>query len=593
MLPKLLRILKKHALPIAVLLLMIILISLYHEIMTPFVIALIVVYLIEPMVTGMNKLHIGKFHLPRGLAVLIAYLVFLMAMVGVGFAFIPSLTAEISQAAEELPRYFSQVRTESIPQVSQRIDEILFRLSMRNKEDVEDAVTQASKDANAAFQKAITDVDQRILPNVDTSGTKPLLVDSDRSSRKKGKKDNTPTVVPNTTNQTVLFTLHPTASGDFEVLAGDREILIEAGENGSFIVKPRPEDANKTTSSFNLEKEINKAAIEFFESSTKYAGSALSVLQDVISAIVNTFVQFILVFMLAAFISIDAPKIMNSIRDMFRTRDGRSDAYDEFKNRLTRGLSGVVRGQIIICCINGTLTGIGLAIFGVNFALLLGIIAGVLSIVPIFGTIISTVPAVLLGLVQGPGTGVLVLLWILLVHFLDTNFFTPKIVGSSSNLHPVIIIFALLAGQLSAGVLGLILAVPIASMLQTSLGFALEKARKNRDPSDITLPGTASAQDIKQSGILAAIDPSLRQSAVFNAVDVKKSGTQNAIDLKKLSGTQTAVDVKKPSGTEKSVDRDATKHDASRDITRPSARTQFAAQRPNFDDLPNTPQNTP
>ena len=189
--------------------------------------------------------------------------------------------------------------------------------------------------------------------------------------------------------------------------------------------------------------------------------------------------------MLAAFISIDSPRLMAKIRALFENKEGEAAQFDDFKTRLARGLSGVVRGQLIICCINGTLTGLGLWIFGVDFSLLLGFIAGTLSIVPIFGTIISTIPAVLLGLVQGPIVALLVLAWILVVHFIDTNFFTPKIVGSSANLHPVIIIFALLAGQFAAGVLGLILAVPTASVIQTTITFILESTQKTRSETQV------------------------------------------------------------------------------------------------------------
>jgi len=195
--------------------------------------------------------------------------------------------------------------------------------------------------------------------------------------------------------------------------------------------------------------------------------------------------------MLAAFISIDLPKLMARIRTLFEASDGSTTTFDELLHRLGKGLAGVIRGQLTICCINGTLTGIGLWILGVDFALLLGIIAGVLSIIPIFGTIISTIPAVLLGLVQGFSTGLLVLIWILIIHAIDTNFFTPKIVGSTASLHPVVIVFALLAGQSAFGVLGLVFAVPVASIAQTLLIFAIEKVRQSQH-THISLPTTLS-----------------------------------------------------------------------------------------------------
>lgn len=486
---------KKNIVLLLVILLMIILIGLFHEIMTPFVIAVIVVYLIDPMVTNMNRIKIRKRHLPRGLAVICAYIVFLLALTGIGFAFIPSLTSEITRASEELPEYFHTVKDQDLPRWSQRVDELLSRFSLKNANDIHKSIEQTSIEANKAFDKALEDISDITPPEVDTSGQKPLLIAGDRKTRapklaeQTSSKSETDRIQP-------LLTLHPKGNGDFEIIPGNQALLFEPTANGAYTLKPAPviDKSQVTAQGFNLEREVNKTVLAFIESSTQYAGSALSLLQNTIQFIINTFVQFILVFMLAAFISVDSPNIMKHIRNIFADANGEAKGYDEFKSRLAKGLSGVVRGQLIICCIDGTLTGIGLAIFGVDFALLLGIIAGLLSIVPIFGTIISTVPAVLLGLVQGPMTALIVLIWILVVHAIDTNFLTPKIVGSSSNLHPVIIIFALLAGQQFAGVLGLILAVPVASMLQTVIMFIIERAKK--DELDENNPQTSSETPI-------------------------------------------------------------------------------------------------
>ena len=472
-------IIKKHTLLFLILVMVLILVALYHEILTPFVIALIVVFLIDPMVTRMSKVKVRNRHIPRGLAVITAYLVFFLVITGIGFAFVPSLTEEISQATEELPKFFTQIKNEDIPRWNKNIDSFLFKFSLKEKGGVEKTVDESSQEVGKVLSDALREVDEMTVPSVDTTGAKPLLIEGERNSQKENSKSISKK--DNTQEPPVLFTLYPKKNGAFEVRAGERDILIQADSNGSYTIKPKPiEDFSQSGSTIDFEKEIDKALSGIIESGTKYAGDALSLLQYVIEFLINTFVQFILVFMVAAFISIDSPKIMTSIRKLFADEEGNAPLYDEYKKKLMSGLSGVVRGQLIICCINGTLTGIGLAIFGVNFALLLGIIAGLFSIVPIFGTIISTIPAVLLGLVQGPWTALLVLLWILLVHALDTNFFTPRIVGSSANLHPVVIIFALLAGQVSAGVLGLILAVPVASMIQTSITFGVDQARKHK-----------------------------------------------------------------------------------------------------------------
>ena len=532
---KLHKFIKKNIVLIIVILTMLLLIGLFHEIMTPFVIAIIVVYLIDPMVTRMNKLKIRKRHIPRGLAVICAYLVFLLALTGIGFAFIPSLTAEISRASEQLPQYLVKVKDEDLPRWSQRVDELIFRFSLKNTADIQKSVGQSSADLNKAFDKALDDINEITLPDVDTSGQKPLLIAGDRKARTPKHAENAETHNAATPTP-VILTLHPKGNGDFELIPGDQELIFEPTSNGAYTLKPAPvvTKTQASANSFNLEREVGKAVIGFVESSTQYAGSALSLLQNAIQLIVNTFVQFILVFMLAAFISIDSPNIMKHIRNIFANDDGEAKGYDEFKARLTKGLSGVVRGQLIICCIDGTLTGIGLAIFGVDFALLLGIIAGILSIVPIFGTIISTIPAVLLGLVQGPMTALIVLAWILVVHAIDTNFFTPKIVGSSSNLHPVVIIFALLAGQQFAGVLGLILAVPTASMLQTLITFVIERAKRDELEENKALRAAETSVEAAETLVEAAetlveaAEEEVSETTKADEVDAPSQSAQNS-----------------------------------------------------------------
>ncbi len=468
---------RRNAVLIATTLILLILIAIFHEIMQPFVIALIVVYLIDPLVTRMNRIHIKKWRIPRGFAVIVAYLLFLASVVGIGFAFIPSLTTEISTASEALPKYFMRVKDEDIPRWSEQIDDLIFTFSRKSPKDIETAVEASKQSLDSAFDAA-----QKHVSNLPESGADGTVAQNDQAQRKQVN----PQAAAAAHDEGVLFRVRKTSSNTYEFLPGDREIRLESDQKGSFVLKNTVADAPKTQqTTFNLEREITKAASDFLESSTQYAGSALSFIQNAIVFVINTFVQLILVFMLAAFISIDSPRLMAKIRALFENKEGEAAQFDDFKTRLARGLSGVVRGQLIICCINGTLTGLGLWIFGVDFSLLLGFIAGTLSIVPIFGTIISTIPAVLLGLVQGPIVALLVLAWILVVHFIDTNFFTPKIVGSSANLHPVIIIFALLAGQFAAGVLGLILAVPTASVIQTTITFILESTQKTRSETQV------------------------------------------------------------------------------------------------------------
>jgi putative heme transporter len=145
--------------------------------------------------------------------------------------------------------------------------------------------------------------------------------------------------------------------------------------------------------------------------------------------------------------------------------------------RIDRSLSGVVRGQVTICVVNGTLTLIGLIIFGVKFAFLLATLATLFSLIPIFGTIISSVPIVLMGLSQSWKTGLAMLFWIIGIHALEAYFLNPKIMGTAAKIHPVVVAFSLIAGERMFGLIGALFAVPIAAIVVACFDFLRLKAQ--------------------------------------------------------------------------------------------------------------------
>src|SRR5690606_8670536 len=142
-------------------------------------------------------------------------------------------------------------------------------------------------------------------------------------------------------------------------------------------------------------------------------------------------------------------------------------AFDFLLRRVDRGLSGVVRGQLLICLVNGVLSAIGFALFGLKYWPVLALLAGVMSIIPIFGSILSTIPAVAVGLTQDVWTALWVLLWIVGIHQVEANLLNPKIIGVAAKLHPVLVVFALLVGEHFYGLWGALLAVPVLSVCQS------------------------------------------------------------------------------------------------------------------------------
>jgi predicted PurR-regulated permease PerM len=126
--------------------------------------------------------------------------------------------------------------------------------------------------------------------------------------------------------------------------------------------------------------------------------------------------------------------------------------------------------------VNGTLTLVGLLALRVPFAFALAALATLLYIVPIFGTVLSSIPIVLLALTSGGlSKGLLALGWILVIHALEAYVLNPKIMGSASRIHPVLIVLALLIGERSGGIVGALLAVPIASVIMAVFRFLQRK----------------------------------------------------------------------------------------------------------------------
>jgi len=124
------------------------------------------------------------------------------------------------------------------------------------------------------------------------------------------------------------------------------------------------------------------------------------------------------------------------------------------------------RGQLILCLAIGVIDFIILTIFGIPYALVLGILAGILEVVPTIGPILSAVPPILLALAISPWTALLIALSYLGVQQLESQILVPKIMGKVVGVSPVIIILALLIGAKLLGIAGAILAVPIVATLQ-------------------------------------------------------------------------------------------------------------------------------
>ncbi|MBI2739951.1 MAG: AI-2E family transporter [Rhodospirillales bacterium] len=131
-------------------------------------------------------------------------------------------------------------------------------------------------------------------------------------------------------------------------------------------------------------------------------------------------------------------------------------------------IAGYVRGQALVCISLGSIYAIGLSLVGLKFGLIIGLIAGAISFIPFVGTFVGAVMALGMALVQFPPDwiGVVKVGVVFLVgQMLEGNVLSPKLVGDRVGLHPVWIMFALLAGGALFGFVGVLIAVPVAAVV--------------------------------------------------------------------------------------------------------------------------------
>ncbi len=145
-------------------------------------------------------------------------------------------------------------------------------------------------------------------------------------------------------------------------------------------------------------------------------------------------------------------------------------------------LSGFVRGQAMVCLVLGFIYSTGLALNGLKYGATVGIVAGVLTIIPYVGTVFGWAMSVILACVQFSGDWVRigsVIAVFLVGHFFEAYILTPKLVGNRVGLHPIWVLFALIAGLKLMGFLGVLIAVPTAAVVGVLLRFAMRQYRES------------------------------------------------------------------------------------------------------------------
>ncbi|WP_428988653.1 AI-2E family transporter [Methylocapsa aurea] len=231
-----------------------------------------------------------------------------------------------------------------------------------------------------------------------------------------------------------------------------------------------------TDASLDTQKYVNDLTGE----AARMGGAFLKSLVSGGAALVNMASLVVITPVVAFYILLDWDDMVATLDQLVPPRhrdDVRAIARD-----IDRALAGFLRGQALVCLFLGLWYSIGLSLIGLNFGFLIGVSAGVLSFVPYVGSITAFVLSIIVALVQGWPDWRLPAMAVAIVStglFLDGNVLSPRLVGGSIGVHPVWLMFALLAAGSLFGFTGLLLAAPVAAALGVILRFMVRRYRRS------------------------------------------------------------------------------------------------------------------
>jgi predicted PurR-regulated permease PerM len=255
-----------------------------------------------------------------------------------------------------------------------------------------------------------------------------------------------------------IFFLIPNVINQLNTLYKEIPNFIENYQNLILSIKPQ------------LSKFINPADVEILlkENLSELQKSVLGFSQTIIiylSNIVSSITFGIVIVPLILFYL---------MRDMFKFKENlyifvskkNKKEFKEVLEEVDHIVSGFIRGRIIVCFIVGTLIGLGLYFLNLKFALIIGIVSGVFNFVPYLGPIVGVVLALIFALGSPWWTLLMIVVLFVLVNQLEAIYLNPNILGKGLGLHPLTVILSMLiCGQL-LGILGVLVAVPLAAILK-------------------------------------------------------------------------------------------------------------------------------
>ncbi len=223
------------------------------------------------------------------------------------------------------------------------------------------------------------------------------------------------------------------------------------------------------------------------EKASGVVGAIGTQISDFLIALVSYLPWLILVPILAFFFLKDANLFRVSILRIFPSGDWRA-RIESVIHDVNRTLAAYTRAQLISCVLIGTICTVGFYLLGVNYALLLGVIAGALEFIPLIGPLTIGITTIMVASLESTSEAIYVAVFLVVLRILQDYVFYPRIVREGIHLHPLAIILSVLAGEQVAGIPGVFLSIPVMALLTVVYKHILEHSGSKGIVQNILAP---------------------------------------------------------------------------------------------------------
>ena len=233
-----------------------------------------------------------------------------------------------------------------------------------------------------------------------------------------------------------------------------------------------------------IDVDVKARADSFLSGLQERASEAAGNILDYSLNVLGLLVTLIIILVASVYMLLDAPRILRYAQSIGGPETG------QFLRRVEATLTEYVKAQLLVSLIIGTSAGVVLWLYGVTgifplgatFAVAFTAWVFVMEFVPYLGPILGAIPPVLLALFTSPVAAIWVVGAFVVIHQLEGHIVVPKVMGTAVGVHPLVVIFGLLIGEQLAGVIGVLIAIPVVVVVKETAAFLIERLDRGAVP---------------------------------------------------------------------------------------------------------------